>query len=979
MVVKAIINAIGKAKPKKFPDGSKFKRDQVDTLLEETQSKVEKIDAGKLKLDRKKIIPLSEDDFFVRTSDVSPTLAPDVVKTNTVRPPKPSSKKAVDEFMSEEQEILAAAKLRGDEDTFLNFNKINSSDDIKISIEKLGSQYAKKIKERTGGVQTVKETKALADLLGSEPETLAGNLLKLRPGSPLNAAEITAAKNLLVSQHKKLTGLAKQLQTETGDNTKTALEFARQHALTAELTKVYKGAQTEIARALNILKEPVQEGKVINLKLDQLNRNNILMNYGGAKTAKKVAELYLETPGLIKKINFAEKSFLSKSSDALVEVFLNNILSGTLTHVKNIGGNWIYKALERAERVYAARMYGGKSIDSVAEFEDVAQAFGEHIVTSNMIKAFNSKLFTINTLKNPLKNFPGFESKISGTKFESPVHAFSAQEFGINEKSIYGKFFDVAGRILTFDRIPYKVLQGADNYFKNAAYYSEIYALAFRETLKQVKTGNLPMNKASDAMAALITDPPESFTTAAYDTALKRTFQTPLSKGNNIVSDVAEGIQKIKKSKGFNPLTIFSSQYFTFMRTPTNIATAALERMPIANRIILKSYREELSAGGARAEMAKAKAALGWGFMSTFGLLGYYGVFSGGDIDVRGRKNYQLKKAANKQPKSFRFENILSDEVQELTGLTGSKIQLSINGFEPAVLLASVAADLGATMANIQDDWQGWNEIEDKVLQFFGAYAISFGENMVNTTFMNGAGRLMDLIQNVKYANDKTIPLQNEAKRIVSGLVPYTTFLAQFEDLGSDEIETEGYKISNKDDFRKLNIEFKSMVQKFIPGFENDLYVDRDWLGDPVPKFSVISSMSENPINKVAAELNYQPIPLRKSKRITVYDLKGKDGQSMPLGAPMTVTVRLTEKEYAFLNYYQGTAIKAYLNDFIKNDKEFNSTNDKQYKLSLFEDEVSFAKEDAFEDFKEERPEMFAEIEARAEKIAAKQWLKQNR
>ena len=88
---------------------------------------------------------------------------------------------------------------------------------------------------------------------------------------------------------------------------KTALEFAQQHALTAELTKVYKGAQTEIARALNILKEPVQEGKVVNLKLDELNRNNILMNYGGKKTAKFVAEKYLQTPGLIKKINFAEK------------------------------------------------------------------------------------------------------------------------------------------------------------------------------------------------------------------------------------------------------------------------------------------------------------------------------------------------------------------------------------------------------------------------------------------------------------------------------------------------------------------------------------------------------------------------------------------------------------------------------------------------------------------------------------------------
>ena len=93
----------------------------------------------------------------------------------------------------------------------------------------------------------------------------------------------------------------------------------------------------------------------------------------------------------------------------------------------------------------------------------------------------------------------------------------------------------------------------------------------------------------------------------------------------------------------------------------------------------------------------------------------------------------------------------------------------------------------------------------------------------------------------------------------------------------------------------------------------------------------------------------------------------------------MTVTVRLTEKEYAYLNYYQGTAIKAYLKDFIDNDKEFNATDDKQYKLALFEDEVSFAKQDAYEDFQEEQPKIYAEMEARAEKLAAKQWLKQNK
>ena len=67
---------------------------------------------------------------------------------------------------------------------------------------------------------------------------------------------------------------------------------------------------------------------------------------------------------------------------------------------------------------------------------------------------------------------------------------------------------------------------------------------------------------------------------------------------------------------------------------------------------------------------------------------------------------------------------------------------------------------------------------------------------------------------------------------------------SQFEDLGKDKTDgDESYGISNSDDFRKLNFEFKSMIQKMIPGFENDLYFDRDWLGDPVPKFSVISSL----------------------------------------------------------------------------------------------------------------------------------------
>ena len=61
-------------------------------------------------------------------------------------------------------------------------------------------------------------------------QTLTANLLKLRPGSALNAHEIKAAKNLLITQHQKLQALRTKLLSEGGDNSKNALEFAQQHA-----------------------------------------------------------------------------------------------------------------------------------------------------------------------------------------------------------------------------------------------------------------------------------------------------------------------------------------------------------------------------------------------------------------------------------------------------------------------------------------------------------------------------------------------------------------------------------------------------------------------------------------------------------------------------------------------------------------------------------------------------------------------------
>ena len=975
MVVKAIINAIGKSKVKspEFPIGTKkFTKQESKTLLEEAQSKIEKIQSGEAKAIE--TVSRGEDYLSVKTSTVAPNLQPKKVGYK-VSAPKSSSKKAVDEFMTEEQQILKKANFDGNESDILNFNKINSSDDVLAGIRVLGNQYAKSIKKQTRNVVSWKETNELATLLGDNAETLTANLLKLKPGAALNAHEIKAAKNLLINQHQKLQALRTKLLSEGGDTSKNALEFAQQHALTAELTKIYKGVQTETARALNIMKEPTNNSIIKNINLDQLNRKNILMNLGGKEQIIKIAELYGETPGLVNKIKFAEKSIGAKTSDALVEIFLNNILIGPLTHVKNIGGNWIYKAMERSERKIAARMYGGKTIDSVAEYEDVAAAFGEHLAATNMFRAFSQKWKSVKPLSsNPLntyKNAPGVESQIAGTKFESPVNAFSSDAFGVSKDSVFGKFIDVSGRILTIDRLPYKFLQNADNYFKNSAYQSELYALAFRDTLKEIKMGNLNRKDGADYLASLITNPDEIMTKQAYEAALRRTFQTPLSRRNDVVGDLTGAVQNLKNVKALNPITILSSQYFTFIRTPGNILGAVLERSPGTNRI-LRSHRDALAKGGADAEIAKAKSVMGWAFMATFVPLGYFGIFSGSDPDVRGRKKYELKKAANKQPKSFRFHNFLTDEIQELTGFTGSKLQVSLNGFEPAVMLAAVAADIGAIIANMQEDFSGWENIHKEFYQFLTAYAVSIGDNLLNTSVLNGAGRLSDLVSNMKMSSNKSEVVAREGKKIISGMVPFTMLLSYFDDLGSEKVKTENYGLVNKDDFRKLNIEFKSMIQKNIPGFENELFLDRDWLGLPVPKFGVVSTMEEHPVNVEAAKIDYSPIKPRKKMMVTAYSIENEE-LAAELDYGIQVNVPLKENEYAVYAYLVGNHIRADLTELI-NSADYKNEVDKTAKLESFKDTVETAKINAKEDFK--ATDLYAAIEARAEIQATEKWMK---
>jgi len=979
-MVKAIVNAISKIKPKPIKPILK-NATEAKELLKNSQGIIDDINAG----NRKPLKPVDvgyEEKVLDLEPIVETTLKPKK-KTIIFEDPKLNKIKAT-EYLEEDDILRQTKDLDPKIVDGLNINTLNNADDVFRSTQIIAKQLdPKEVVKQTRGVQTWTAKGKLATLLGTDEATLTNGLLKMKPGTALNDFEIERLTRLLIAKHKKVEQLGLLLRSENGDTSANALAFMQEHALVTELHKMYLGVRAEAGRALQSLRQTYDTGAVPNLNLDELNKQQILAEAGGKDQILNIAEAYLRTPGIKNKIKFLEKSWLAKTNDAMVEIFLNNILFGTMTHVKNVAGNWIFKTMQRMERRYAVKRWGGKVTDGVAEFENEALAFGEHMATTSMWKLFKDNfkqlnLISTNTLKSPLKTikktyneFPGFESTITGTKNEQlRPNAFSGEALGLDDGPMK-TFVDVVGRLFTGDRLPYRWLQNGDNYFKNGAYISEIYALAYRETIAAIKNGTLTIEKAPEFLATLVTNPPKGFTEHAFKLAQERTFVTPLKERKDVIGSIGGAISDLKNNPHLNGVSILTSQYFPFIRTPANIAGAATERNPLLSRL-LKKHRDDLKAGGATQQLAKAKHAMGWAFMATFIPLGYYGKFSGSDPDKRGFQGYQLREASNKQPKSFRFHNYLNDEWGEVIGLDklaeylgvqeAEDLQLSFNGFEPAVLMASMAADLGFLMSQLQEDHNDWGDIQD----FLQGYALAFGDNIGNSAFMQGTARLIDVYTSIKMSNNGFDIAKKEAKKLMAGQVPYSTFLNQFNDLGSEKVDTEKWGIVNKDDFKKLNLSFIEMIKSKIPGAENDLKVSTDFLGDPVQKHGMISGIKTHPLIKEYEKLQIVPGTIKKKIQINV---------DLGLDSEIPIPIILNSEEYSALETIAGKLLKE-KGEKLLNDSSYTNEKAYQNQIDRIKEIEGEARTEAVELFKDSKFADRAKIKANAlaiKKIRASQ------
>ena len=715
---------------------------EADTLLEEAGKKIKSAETGDVKLTpRKNLLKKEKKDKKVKIDGEELVVKQDEQTATQVKVENKKIKvkekdKVADDVLEEISLQPKSKKIYEGILRDFNIDKIESAEDIKNLIQKISLKFKDDIEFRKRGTQKQETTKALATLLRKNENDLASKLLTLERGSTLNAETIFAARELLVASLNKLNDLA--IKAERG-GVADVVAFRQHFALTAELQKVIKGVQTETARALQQFRIKTRETGPTNIRLDELREDELLVTLGGEGSSRTLAKLYLDAQTSSKKLAFNQQTGafanIQKAADSITESFLNVILSNPMTHVRNTAGNWLSQAIVQLERKMATNMYaGGKGIP-MAEFQDVAAAFGKHQVALEMHAAIKTSLAKV--IKEGKFEAADIKPLFKGNKLDADLkpNAASAANFNIENKKVAG-VFDFAGKFITLNRVPTRFLTFADNYFKNIEYRGILYEQAFKEAMFNVANGRLDIKQASDYIADYVINPTKQATDKAFEGAKYVTFQT--NKRGDWLDYVNKAGSTVKEQSGW--FKWWTNYYLPFVRTPTNIAGFALERTPVL-QFTLRKFREDLAAGGEQRQVALAKMALGHTFFMAVSPLGYFGITNGTDPLVNKANKRDIQKLQGDIAKSFKLP--LKD-----MGIGDTNYNIGTVGLDPFSQMLGQASDLGALAHYVADNPKNWRSYSDFTLGMI----LSFGENLSNSTYMQGFSNLSEDITYAKRA-----------------------------------------------------------------------------------------------------------------------------------------------------------------------------------------------------------------------------------
>lgn len=592
-------------------------------------------------------------------------------------------------------------------------------------------------------------------------DNVVSEWLARTPGSG-EVAEDVLAGMLGAMQMQAATKEAFQVARQIADPEERAAAYSRARKMMtveASLFANISGAGSEAGRTLYALREAQKQFDMG----DASQRAEQLMNLFGAENAQNLeylGEMYLALPDPAKS-KFVQQSLGAKSIDAVIEVWVNSLLSSPVTHAVNIAGNTMFAGMRTLETAVAAgvgkartTLVGGA--ERVRAREAIAQLEGIRAALNDAILLSGRTLFTEEP-SDVISKIDVRNRRAIGTTGDprEVVDMLKRGEIGPAAVNTFGIYARMGGRFLIAE----------DEFFKAIGYRASLYQQAeiragnlYDQLIDAGKTADEARQAAAAEKVRVISNPPGDVVTSAREAARQLTFQGDI-----------DGIFGRLQGTAQNPLV---KLFVPFYKTPVNIMAETLKRSPAV--LAHPNFYRAIKAGGREADMALSRLATGSTIMGSFAYASMG--FNTPDSDVliigSGPANPRVKQAMdrqNLQPFSINFRQ----EDGTYKGFTFSR-------FDPLSGMLAMAADF-AYYAQYEEDN---STLEALAL----AASVGISEYAMEMPFLQGTQQIMGVI-NMPNPAERTEAFTQLMSEKVTGAVfslapTVSSFSAGIERLG---------------------------------------------------------------------------------------------------------------------------------------------------------------------------------------------------
>lgn len=452
----------------------------------------------------------------------------------------------------------------------IRLDNLNSTEDVN-SVLRMAAERNGDFMSARRGVVSDAQVLEFADAMGVDEKEINIDRLRqisLEDGIPL-ASRIRAGRDMLIQSAEAVHA------TMAGGDELAYVDASQRHL---RIQETLSGITAEWGRA----------GRAFRMRADEAAAAQDLAGFLQQNTGRTLFQIQREMK-LGRQLDSTKKvsKFLNDSRkpgfvDMLMEYWINALLSGPMTHVKNTLGNALVAANSVVETALAA------GISTILGSEDAVH-LGE-------AKA---------------RWFGATQGAVEGLAAAKAI--IKSEEAIVGAHTVEMRPGAIPGALGKVIRIPTRLLSAEDEIFKAIGYRSELNVQAHRMATRE----GLSADAFTSRLAELTQNPTEEMMALAQKNAEYQTF-------TNSLGPTGRAIQNFANS---HPLAKF---VVPFIRTPINILKYAGERTPLG--LLSREVRDNISGkNGTRArDTQMARMALGTTIVVATTALAAQGLMTGG-------------------------------------------------------------------------------------------------------------------------------------------------------------------------------------------------------------------------------------------------------------------------------------------------------------------------------------------------------------